>query len=171
MKFIPNSKIKDKMLKDIGLNNINVLFSDIPQKIQIDDIDLPKGLSQQYTEKKLRTVASKNKSLNEITSFIGGGIKPHYIPSFVKSIKSRAEFYTSYTPYQSEASQGFLQAMFEYQSIIAELTGMDIANCSLYDGVTALGESALMCTRINRKKTFVIPENQLLNIIYRKNRN
>jgi glycine dehydrogenase subunit 1 len=72
---------------------------------------------------------------------------------------SRAEFYTSYTPYQSEASQGFLQAMFEYQSIIAELTGMDIANCSLYDGVTALGEAALMCTRINRKKTFVIPEN------------
>lgn len=159
MKFIPNSKIKDKMLKDIGLNNINVLFSDIPQKIQINEIDLPKGLSQQYTEKKLRTIACKNKSLNEITSFIGGGIKPHYIPSFVKSIKSRSEFYTSYTPYQSEASQGFLQAMFEYQSIIAELTGMDIANCSLYDGVTALGESALMCTRINRKKTFVIPEN------------
>ncbi len=157
--FIPNSKIKDIMLKEIGLNNINSLFSDIRQKILIDDMDLPKGLSQQYTEKKLRNIACKNKSLNEITSFIGGGIKPHYIPSFVKSIKSRSEFYTSYTPYQSEASQGFLQAMFEYQSIISDLTGMDIANCSLYDGVTALGEAALMCTRINRKKTIVIPEN------------
>jgi len=147
------------MLKEIGVKDINSLFSDIHQKILINGIELPKGLSQQDTEKKLRTTACKNKSLNEITSFLGGGIKPHYIPSLVKAIKSRSEFYTSYTPYQSEASQGFLQAMFEYQSIIAELTGMDIANCSLYDGVTALGEAALMCTRINRKKTFVIPEN------------
>ena len=159
MKFIPNSKIKEIMLKEIGVNDINSLFSDIPKKILINDIELPNELSQQNTEKKLRTIACKNKSLNEITSYLGGGIKPHYIPSFVKAIKSRAEFYTSYTPYQSEASQGFLQAMFEYQSIISELTGLDIANCSLYDGVTALGEAALMCTRINRKKTFVIPEN------------
>ena len=159
MKFIPNSKLKDTMLKEIGLNNIDDLFSDIPHKIRIKDLNIPNGLSQQETEKKLRDIACKNKSINDITSFIGGGIKPHYIPSFVKSVISRAEFYTSYTPYQSEASQGFLQAMFEYQSIIAELTGMDIANCSLYDGVTALGEAALMCTRINRKKTFVIPEN------------
>jgi len=159
MKFIPNSKTKEIMLKEIGVNDINSLFSDIPKKILINNIELSDGLSQQYTEKKLRNIACKNKSLNEITSFLGGGIKPHYIPSFVKSIISRSEFYTSYTPYQSEASQGFLQAMFEYQSIIAELTGMDIANCSLYDGVTAVGEAALMCTRINRKKTFVIPEN------------
>lgn len=159
MKFIPNSSVKDTMLKEIGLSDIKDLFSDIPQKIRIKDLNLPDGLSQQETEKKLRDIGCKNKSFYDITSFIGGGIKPHYIPPFVKSITSRAEFYTSYTPYQSEASQGFLQAMFEYQSIIAELTGMDIANCSLYDGVTALGEAALMCTRINRKKTFVIPEN------------
>jgi len=159
MKFISNSSVKDVMLKEIGLNNIKDLFFDIPQKIRIKDLNLPDGLSQQETEKKLRYIACKNKSFHDITSFLGGGIKPHYIPPFVKSIISRSEFYTSYTPYQSEASQGFLQAMFEYQSIIAELTGMDIANCSLYDGVTALGEAALMCTRINRKKTFVIPEN------------
>lgn len=159
MKFIPNSSLKNNMLKEIGTNNINDLFSDIPQKIRIEDLDLPDGLSQQETEKKLRNIACKNKSCLDILSFFGGGIKPHYIPSVVKSIISRAEFYTSYTPYQSEASQGFLQAMFEYQSIMAELTGMDIANCSLYDGVTALGEAALMCTRINRKKSFVIPKN------------
>ena len=159
MKFIPNSSVKDIMLKEIVMSDIKDLFSDIPQKIRIKDLNLPDGLSQQETEKKLRNIACKNKSFYDITSFIGGGIKPHYIPPFVKSITSRAEFYTSYTPYQSEASQGFLQAMFEYQSIIAELTGMDIANCSLYDGVTALGEAALMCTRINRKKIFVIPEN------------
>ncbi len=159
MKFIPNSNIKNSMLKEIGLNNINDLFSDIPQKIRIKNIELDNGLSQQDTEKKLREIACKNKSYHQLTSFIGGGIKPHYIPSFVKSIISRAEFYTAYTPYQSEASQGFLQAMFEYQSFIVELTGMDVANCSLYDGVTSLGEAALMCTRINRKKTFIIPEN------------
>ena len=159
MKFIPNTSLKDIMLKEIGLNDIEDLFSDIPQKIRIKDLNLPDGLSQQETEQKLRDIACKNKSFYDITSFTGGGIKPHYIPSIVKSILSRAEFFTSYTPYQSEASQGFLQAMFEYQSMIAELTGMDIANASLYDGATALGEAALMCTRINRKKTFVIPEN------------
>ena len=101
----------------------------------------------------------KNRSFNDSLSFLGGGIKPHYIPAIVKSIISRSEFYTAYTPYQSEASQGFLQAMFEYQSMIAEITGMDVANCSLYDGATALGETALMCSRINKKKTFVIPRN------------
>jgi len=159
MKFIPNSSVKSTMLKEIGLKNIEDLFLDIPQKIRIKNLNLPDGLSQQETEQKLRDIACKNKSFHDITSFLGGGIKPHYIPPMVKSILSRAEFYTSYTPYQSEASQGFLQAMFEYQSIIAELTRMDIANASLYDGVTALGEAALMCKRINRKKTFVIPEN------------
>jgi glycine dehydrogenase subunit 1 len=159
MKFIPNSATKEIMLKEMGLTNIDELFSDIPKKIRINELKLPKGLSQQETEQKLRGIANKNKSFHDMLSFLGGGTKPHYIPSVVKSVTSRAEFYTSYTPYQSEASQGFLQAMFEYQSIIAELTGMDIANCSLYDGVTALGEAALMCTRINRKNTFIIPKN------------
>ncbi len=159
MKFIPNSNMKDVMLKEMGLTDIDELFSDIPKKIKVDQLNLPKGLSQQDTEQKLRNIANKNKSFHDMPSFLGGGTKPHYIPSAVKSITSRAEFYTAYTPYQSEASQGFLQAMFEYQSMIAELTGMDIANCSLYDGVTALGEAALMCTRINKKKTFIIPKN------------
>ena len=159
MKFVPNSSVKDTLLRETGLNNIEDLFSDIPKKIRIKDLNFPDGLSQQETEKKLRDIACKNKSYCDITSFLGGGIKPHYIPSAVKSITSRSEFYTSYTPYQSEASQGFPQAMFEYQSMIAELTGMDVANCSLYDGVTALSEAALMCTRVKKKKTFIIPEN------------
>jgi glycine dehydrogenase subunit 1 len=159
MKFIPNTSLKDIMLKEIGLNDIENLFSDIPKKIKIKNLNLPKGLSQQSTEQRLREIANKNKSFYNMPSFLGGGIKPHYIPSAVKSITSRAEFYTAYTPYQSEASQGFLQAMFEYQSMIAELTGMDIANASLYDGATALGEAALMCSRVNRKKIFVIPQN------------
>jgi len=159
MKFIPNSKLKSDMLKEIGLNNIEELFSDIPSKIKFKKLNLSQGLTQQETEKHLKKISEKNKSSHDFLNFIGGGIKPHYIPAIVKAITSRAEFFTSYTPYQSEASQGFLQAMFEYQSLIAEITGMDIANCSLYDGFTALSEAALMCTRINRKKTFVVPNN------------
>ena len=160
MKFIPNSEIKKSMLSEIGLKNIDDLFSDIPKKIKAKELDLTEGLTQIEVERKLRTIALKNKSCCDLLSFIGGGIKPHYVPSVVRSICSRGEFYTAYTPYQSEASQGFLQAMFEYQSMITEITGMNIANCSLYDGVTALGEAALMCSRIGRKKnSFLIPNN------------
>jgi glycine dehydrogenase subunit 1 len=147
------------MLKEIGIKDIDELFSDIPKKIRMDDLELPDGLTQQETERKLKIIAEKNKSCAEELCFLGGGVKPHYVPSVVKSIISRSEFFTSYTPYQSEASQGFLQAMFEYQSMIAELTGMDVANCSLYDGVTALSEAALMCTRITKKNNFVMPHN------------
>ena len=159
MKFVPNSSVKNLMLKELGLNKIEDLFSDIPQKIKINDLNLPEGLTQQDTERKLKNISDKNKSYNDFLCFLGGGIKPHYIPAIVKSLTSRSEFYTAYTPYQSEASQGFLQAMFEYQSMIAEITGMDVANCSLYDGVTSLSEAALMCTRITRKKNFIIPHN------------
>ena len=159
MKFIPNSVNKKLMLEEIGLNDIDELFSDIPGKIRIKNLTLPNGLSQQDVEERLRTLGRKNKFFFEMPNFLGGGIKPHYIPAAVKSIISRSEFYTSYTPYQPEASQGFLQAMFEYQSIIAEIAGMDVSNASLYDGATAIGEAALMCTRINRRKTFVIPKN------------
>ena len=159
MKFIPNSEIKDEMLKDIGFKKIDELFSDIPEKIKFKELDLSKGISQQQTDRKMRDIASKNKSCNEFLCFLGGGIKNHYIPPIVKSITSRSEFYTAYTPYQAEASQGFLQAMFEYQSMIAELTGMDVSNCSLYDGVTGLSEAALMCTRIKKRNSFIIPSN------------
>jgi len=159
MKFIPNSTKKKSMLEEIGLSKIDELFLDIPKKICIEKLNLPDGLSQQKTEEQLRMLGRKNKSFFEMPSFLGGGIKPHHVPAAVKSIISRSEFYTSYTPYQPEASQGFLQAMFEYQSIITELTSLDVSNASLYDGTTAIGEAALMCTRINRRKTFVIPKN------------
>lgn len=147
------------MLKIIGKQNMEELFSDIPQTVRRNDLNIPLGKTQLEVEQKLRRFADKNKSCNQQLNFLGGGIKPHYIPAVVKSIIQRSEFYTAYTPYQSEASQGFLQAMFEFQSMIAELTGMDIANCSLYDGATALAEAMLMCNRIKRKKnTFLIPQ-------------
>ena len=159
MKFIPNSEIKEEMLKDIGLKKIDDLFIDIPEKIRLKELNLPKGISQQEMDRKMRDISSRNKSCNEFLCFLGGGIKNHYIPPVVNSITSRSEFYTAYTPYQAEASQGFLQAMFEYQSMIAELTGMDVSNCSLYDGVTGLSEAALMCTRITKRNSFIIPDN------------
>jgi glycine dehydrogenase subunit 1 len=159
MQFIPNSPLKNSMLDEIGLHDINDLFSDIPKKLRLKTLQLPAGRSQQEVEEHLRTIARKNKSFCDMPSFLGGGLKPHYIPPAVKSVLSRSEFYTSYTPYQPEASQGFLQAIFEYQSMIAELTGMDVSNASLYDGATALGEAALMCTRISRRKTFIVPGN------------
>jgi len=159
MQFIPNSQIKKSMLHDLQLHDINDLFSDIPKEIKIEKLRLPLSRPQQDVEDQMRLLAKQNKSFCEIPSFIGGGYKPHYIPAAVKSVISRSEFYTAYTPYQPETSQGFLQAIFEYQSMIAELTGMDVSNASLYDGATALGEAALMSMRITKKKTFIIPEN------------
>jgi len=159
MQFIPNSPLKNNMLKELGLHDINDLFSDIPQKIRIKNLHLPQGRTQQEVEEHMRLLAQQNKSFYEMPSFLGGGMIPHYIPAVVKSVISRSEFYTAYTPYQPETSQGFLQAIFEYQSLIAELTGMDVSNASLYDGATAVGEAALMCTRINKRKTFVVPGN------------
>lgn len=159
MKFVPNADIKEEMLREIDRKHIDEFFADIPKKLRIPKLDLPEGLSQQVVDSHLRRIAQKNISCHDMLSFLGGGVKPHYLPPAVKAITSRAELYTAYTPYQSEASQGFLQAMFEYQSMIAELTGMDIANASLYDGSTALGEAALVSARVTRKKTFIVAKN------------
>ncbi|MBN2065294.1 MAG: aminomethyl-transferring glycine dehydrogenase subunit GcvPA [Candidatus Thermoplasmatota archaeon] len=159
MKFVPNATIKDAILQEIGQKHIDELFVDIPEKLKVKKLDLSEGLSQQEVDRRLRCIAQKNLSCHELLNFLGGGVKPHYLPPAVKAITSRAELYTAYTPYQSEASQGFLQAMFEYQSMIAELAGMDIANASLYDGATAVGEAALMSARVTRKKTFIVARN------------
>jgi glycine dehydrogenase subunit 1 len=158
MNFIPNASITPAMLREIGVKKIDDLFQDIPKSVRLKNLNLSQSLSQLETDRYLREIASTNKSCCDLLSFLGGGIKPHYRPPVVKAICSRAEFYTAYTPYQPEVSQGFLQAMFEYQSMIAELTGMDIANCSLYDGVTALGEAVLMCTRLLQRNTFLLPQ-------------
>ncbi len=147
------------MLNEIGYDSIEQLFEDIPKQIRLKNLNLELGRSQCETEKHMRSLAAKNKSCQSMHCFLGGGIKQHYVPAIVKYVISRAEFLTAYTPYQPEASQGFLKAMFEYQSMIAELTGMDCANISLYDGATSLGEAAIMSARITKKTTFLIPEN------------
>ncbi len=157
MDFIPHDKDSIKeMLKVIGVNSINDLYRDIPNDLKINKLDLPEGLSEPDLLRKLEQLAHKNKIYS--SSFLGAGCYYHYIPSLVEFVISRSEFYTSYTPYQAEASQGYLQAIFEYQSAISRLTGMDVANASMYDGSTALAEAAIISTIITRKNKILLLE-------------
>jgi glycine dehydrogenase subunit 1 len=155
--FIPHDKKTiNEMLSTIGVSNINELFRDIPKEIIIDKLNLPPGLSEPDLLQFLNHISNNNKVYSN--SFLGAGCYYHYIPSLVDFILNRSEFYTAYTPYQAEASQGYLQAIYEYQTIITRLTDMDIANASMYDGSTALAEAAIMATIITRKKKIIILE-------------
>ncbi|HLR71662.1 MAG TPA: aminomethyl-transferring glycine dehydrogenase subunit GcvPA [Pseudogracilibacillus sp.] len=133
---------KREMLETIGISSTEALFSDIPEEIRLKrNYDLQKAASEYELKKEFTNLARKNISLNDYNSFLGAGVYHHFIPSVVDHVISRSEFYTAYTPYQAEISQGELQAIFEFQTMIAELTGMDLANSSLYDGGTAIGEA------------------------------
>lgn len=146
-----------KMLDSIGLNSLDDLFSDIPESIKLKRaLNLPEGLSELELSKYLDTLADKNLSTSELTCFLGAGAYDHYIPALIKHIVSKSEFYTAYTPYQAEISQGTLQTIFEYQSMICELTGLDAANASMYDGATACTEAALMAVDSTRKKRILV---------------
>ncbi len=159
-KVIFMSDIQD-MLKVLKINNIDDLFLDIPKEARIDRIDIPDGITEQELIAQTNLILNKNKTAKEMPMFIGAGVYNHYIPAAVAALVSRSEFYTAYTPYQPEISQGMLQTLFEYQSYIAELTGMDVANASMYDFATALGEAARMANAINMKKEILIPKNIL----------
>ena len=148
----------EEMLDYIGVKSIENLFNIIPEKIRIDGLNLPDGKNEREVEMGIRKILNMNKSFFEMPSFLPI-IKPHYVPPAVDEIVGRQEFYTSYTPYQPEASQGILQAMFEYQSVICELTGMDASNVSMYDSSTALGEASLMACRIKKRNKILIPKN------------
>ncbi|MDD1770241.1 MAG: aminomethyl-transferring glycine dehydrogenase subunit GcvPA [Methanomassiliicoccales archaeon] len=148
----------DEMLAKLGLDSVDRLFDDIPEGVRINGLSLPDGLSEIEVLRKIRTMLSVNMTAEEYPSFLGAGVYNHFVPSSVRTIVSRSEFLTSYTPYQAEVSQGMLQALFEYQSYIAEMTGLDAVNSSNYDASTALGEAATMCLRLKEKKRFLIPE-------------
>lgn len=155
MNYVPTThKDQQAMLKTTGKSSIDELFTDIPDKIKLKkDLDLPKQLSEPELLEELENLSKKNK---EASKFLGGGIYHHFIPSVVKHIISRSEFYSAYTPYQAEASQGTLEVIFEYQTMICELTGMDAANASMYDGATALVEAAFLACRVTGRKEILV---------------
>ena len=149
---------ENEMLEYLGLEEVEELFKDVPSEVR-DDIHIDEGKTEMETKKYVKNILSKNQTLDEFSNFLGCGIYRHYIPSAVSEIVGRSEFYTSYTPYQAEISQGMLQALFEYQSLICELTGMDAANTSMYDYPTAFAEAVLMAGRVGRGKEFLVPKN------------
>ncbi len=158
--YIPNTReIRGQMLREIGAANIDELFADIPPQIRLKrKLKLPPAMSELEVKRHVQAILSKNKPFTQMLSFLGGGVWPHHVPAHVRSLVQRSEFLTSYTPYQPEASQGMLQALFEYQSMIAELVGLEVANSSMYDWATALGEAALMCARVTRRQKFIVPK-------------
>lgn len=143
------------MLNIIGVSSINELFKDIPKEILLKtDLKIDKELSELELKDKLKKISNKNKT--DFISFLGAGSYNHFIPSIVNHIISRSEFYTAYTPYQPEISQGILQSIYEYQTIIADLTGMDVANASLYDGASALAEAGIMAISITKRNQILM---------------
>ncbi len=157
-RYIPNSaKDREEMLQAIGKKSINDLFMDIPEQFRLGrDLKLEPAMTEIEVDRLLKSLASKNKSLDNLTCFMGAGAYDHFIPTVVNHLAGRSEFYTAYTPYQPEISQGTLQNIFEYQSLICELTGMDVSNASVYDGAHAAAEAAMMsCAAKKRNKMFV----------------
>ncbi|NQT95582.1 MAG: aminomethyl-transferring glycine dehydrogenase subunit GcvPA [Candidatus Omnitrophica bacterium] len=164
MSYIPHTKEQTKeMLKAIGISSIEGLFKDIKKELRPKSFDIPKGRSEFEVIEKMHKLASKNAT--DLTNFLGGGFYDHYIPAAVDAIVSRPEFYTAYTPYQPESSQGWLQSIYEYQTAICELTGLDTANASLYDGGTALYEAAMMAIRITGRNKIIMDSG--VSLIYR----
>jgi len=157
--YLPNSvpDTKEKMMEEIGIKSIDELYSDIPDKLTFDrDLEIPGPKTEAELREEISGALERNWGLR-CPPFLGGGVWPHYVPVVVDEIVHRAEFLTSYTPYQPEITQGMLQSIFEYQSLICELLGMDVANSSMYDWATALGEAALMASRLTGKSSIVVP--------------
>jgi len=158
MPYIPTTENNRKdMLESIGVSEFEELLAGLPTSARFEgDLDLPEPLSEYEVIKLLQSMADKNKSAGSALNFMGGGAYDHYVPAAVDHIISRSEFMTSYTPYQAEVSQGTLQAIYEYQTMIANLTGMDVANASMYDGGSALAEAALLAQNKTQKEEILI---------------
>ncbi|MDP6543279.1 MAG: aminomethyl-transferring glycine dehydrogenase subunit GcvPA [Phycisphaerae bacterium] len=165
MPFIANTDAqRQEMLTAIGAGSIEDLFADIPPELRCKGLDVPPGLTEQEVRSRIAALGEHNSS--DLVSFLGGGFYDHFIPAALGAIVSRSEFYTSYTPYQPEISQGTLQAVYEYQSAICRLTGMEAANASLYDGGTAVYEAIMMALRITGRRKVIVDDT--VSPIYRK---
>lgn len=161
MQYLPlTPQDEEKILKKLGVASFQALIDQIvPTELQhTGSCGLPKAVSEHEVRALLGQLASRNRDCAECVSFLGGGIYDHYIPSIIDTIISRSEFYTAYTPYQAEVSQGTLQTIFEYQSVICELTGMDVSNASMYDAGSALAEACHMACSITRRSKIICAE-------------
>lgn len=158
MSYVLNTPADQKaMLEAIGVGSIDELFSLVPEQVRLKrPLAIAPALSEIELQQHMTELAGSNRSADDAVCFLGGGSYDHFIPAVVDAVASRSEFYTAYTPYQAEASQGSLQAFFEYQTLICQLTGMDVANASLYDGGSALAESVLMAHGIHHKRARVL---------------
>ncbi len=165
MPYIPHTQDELKaMLDRIGVPSLDALFADIPANMRPKSFALPEGLSESEVSVYMESLADKN--ITNYTSFLGGGFYDHFIPAPVDALSSRGEFLTAYTPYQAEASQGTLQAIFEYQSAVCRLLDMDVANASVYDGGVALCEAVMMSLRATGRHRIIVDEG--INPLYRK---
>ncbi|OQX86649.1 MAG: glycine dehydrogenase (aminomethyl-transferring) [Candidatus Omnitrophica bacterium 4484_70.2] len=168
MPFCPHTPQEtEEMLKVLGLKSLDELFLNIPSCLLLkEDLKIDSGKTETELKEILKRIAKKNTPLSEFDSFLGGGCYQHFVPSALSSLLNRCEFYTSYTPYQAEASQGTLQAIYEYQTFICLLTGMDVTCASLYDGASSLAEAVLMSYRINPRPKIFLASN--LNPAYKE---
>ncbi|HDA1784715.1 TPA: aminomethyl-transferring glycine dehydrogenase subunit GcvPA [Staphylococcus aureus] len=157
-RYIPlTEKDKQEMLQTIGAKSIGELFGDVPSDILLNrDLNIAEGEAETTLLRRLNRIASKNITKETHTSFLGAGVYDHYAPSVVDAMISRSEFYTAYTPYQPEISQGELQAIFEFQTLICELTDMDVANSSMYDGMTSFAEACILAFSQTKKNQIVV---------------
>src|SRR6201993_3459594 len=153
MRYLPlTDRDRDEMLAVIGVDSIDALFADVPHQARLDGpVDLPKAMGELEVERAISGMASRNLTAGSVPFFIGGGVYRHHVPAAVDHLIQRGEFLTSYTPYQPEISQGTLQYLFEFQTQVALLTGMEVANASLYDGATACAEAVMMANRLTRR--------------------
>ncbi|NUL81324.1 MAG: aminomethyl-transferring glycine dehydrogenase subunit GcvPA [Armatimonadetes bacterium] len=157
MRYIPHTdEDRRRMLAEIGARSVRELFRDIPDDLYIDGpLSVPAGLDEHAIFRNLSRMASQNANMVENVCFLGAGIYDHFVPSIVPALFSRGEFLTAYTPYQPEVSQGLLQSIFEFQSMICALTGMDVCNASMYDAATALAEAGLMACNVTGRNRIV----------------
>ncbi len=165
-RYIPDTPLEQEMmLKEIGLHSIDDLYSMVPEEARVKDLDLPEGLSEYEVSEQIRKLASENKVYDSI--FRGAGAYKHYIPAIVKTVTSKEEFLTAYTPYQAEISQGVLQSIFEYQTQMCELTGLDVSNASVYDGAVAAAEAVFMTLERGKDEAIVADtiHPEVLNVI------
>ncbi|MBP7865017.1 MAG: aminomethyl-transferring glycine dehydrogenase subunit GcvPA [Acidobacteria bacterium] len=158
MAYIPNAQREvAAMLAELGLPDVNALFASIPGAVRLEGpLPMPEGKSELEVDRHFQNLGRLNTGVLEFATFLGAGAYRHFVPSVIDALISRSEFFTAYTPYQPEISQGTLQAVFEYQSMVSMLTGLDVTNASMYDGATAVTEAVLMANRANNRKRVLV---------------